>query len=1065
MLRRRLAPALIGLLLLALVGPVGPVLATTTFAITGHLTNSATGDPVPDCLVNVIDETTGLWFASSSASDRTDAAGAYTLTGLDPATTYTVHTFDCTTIGGVYVGEQTGVGGPAGSTQTVDLALVASPAAQLTVTVLSPADDPIVGCWLGLQAPSSELYATRTTDLAGQGSWTLQPGTYKLVLYGGANCPGPDTWYLDAATAATATPIVLAAGPTPITWHLPVTPTTFAITGHLTNSATGDPVPDCLVNVIDETTGLWFASSSASDRTDAAGAYTLTGLDPATTYTVHTFDCTTIGGVYVGEQTGVGGPAGSTQTVDLALVASPAAQLTVTVLSPADDPIVGCWLGLQAPSSELYATRTTDLAGQGSWTLQPGTYKLVLYGGANCPGPDTWYLDAATAATATPIVLAAGPTPITWHPAGSPPPPTFSVSGHLSNADGDPLDCSVDAIDQATGLGTFADAVGGAYVISDLDRSATYTLRARGCVISPTLAYLGEAWPTSIAGSAGDRANLDFTLEATTPAELTFTVLSTFDTPYAGCGFGIVDVDAHIGQLDFTDANGEVSLLLAPGNYRFSLPFGCDGNPQTFFDGAATPAEADIVALEPGSTSITWHPYPATTFAVSGHVSDQNGDPLDCWVHAIDPTTGFTDQFVQASGGSYTLVDLDPGKAYAIRTRGCLGEPGVAYPGVAWPDAVQGDAGDVVAGVDFVLTATSPAVFTLDVRSSADVGLAGCSLNLIDVDAAIAEVRTLDGNGQLLLTLPPGNYKFGLPFGCDGNPSTYYDGKLSGADADVVALPSGPTGIAWYPYGSPPPSDLDAPVVVCDPAPSAWQDDNVTIHCTASDDGSGLAVPGDASFDLTTSVPAGTADGTASTDSRSICDAEGNCATAGPVTAIQVDRADPTVSITFPADGATVIIGAAVTPAASCGDVGSGIASCTVSALDTATIGVETVTATATDAVGRTAQASIQVTVRYGTCGASTKFAKNGLATLTFKVCNATGTNLSSASLGVVAAGLTGPSGEVPLVPHGTSFVYVAKSRSYQLVFSTTGLPRASYELAARIGTDPVAYPLGFRIR
>ncbi|NIW46842.1 MAG: hypothetical protein GWN30_19435, partial [Gammaproteobacteria bacterium] len=52
------------------------------------------------------------------------------------------------------------------------------------------------------------------------------------------------------------------------------------------------------------------------------------------------------------------------------------------------------------------------------------------------------------------------------------------------------------------------------------------------------------------------------------------------------------------------------------------------------------------------------------------------------------------------------------------------------------------------------------------------------------------------------------------------------------------------------------------------------------ILCSSSDSDSGLADDGEANFTLNTAVAAGFENGNAYTNSRQICDAAGNCATA-----------------------------------------------------------------------------------------------------------------------------------------------------------------------------------------
>jgi hypothetical protein len=96
--------------------------------------------------------------------------------------------------------------------------------------------------------------------------------------------------------------------------------------------------------------------------------------------------------------------------------------------------------------------------------------------------------------------------------------------------------------------------------------------------------------------------------------------------------------------------------------------------------------------------------------------------------------------------------------------------------------------------------------------------------------------------------------------------------------------------------GANPEPDTTAPSISCAAPDALWHADNVALACTASDSASGLANPADASFLLQTSVPPGSEDGAASTDSRVVCDVAGNCATAGPIGGNRIDRKAPTIS-------------------------------------------------------------------------------------------------------------------------------------------------------------------------
>jgi probable HAF family extracellular repeat protein len=152
--------------------------------------------------------------------------------------------------------------------------------------------------------------------------------------------------------------------------------------------------------------------------------------------------------------------------------------------------------------------------------------------------------------------------------------------------------------------------------------------------------------------------------------------------------------------------------------------------------------------------------------------------------------------------------------------------------------------------------------------------------------------------------------------------------------------------------------DTTKPKIECGTADGDWHDEDVSITCTASDGGVGLADPTtDASFTLSTSVPAETEISDARTDSRQVCDAAGNCATAGPVGGNKVDKKAPAISISTSPGGDEYELGDDVTVSYDCTDGGSGTASCSGPAasggkLDTASVGQHTFTVEATDRVG-----------------------------------------------------------------------------------------------------------------
>src|SRR5436309_73994 len=72
--------------------------------------------------------------------------------------------------------------------------------------------------------------------------------------------------------------------------------------------------------------------------------------------------------------------------------------------------------------------------------------------------------------------------------------------------------------------------------------------------------------------------------------------------------------------------------------------------------------------------------------------------------------------------------------------------------------------------------------------------------------------------------------------------------------------------------------DTAPPTVACSaPNQTTWYGSDVTVPCTASDKGSGLANPSDASFSLLTTVAGGTETSNAGTNIHQVCDIANNC--------------------------------------------------------------------------------------------------------------------------------------------------------------------------------------------
>ena len=159
--------------------------------------------------------------------------------------------------------------------------------------------------------------------------------------------------------------------------------------------------------------------------------------------------------------------------------------------------------------------------------------------------------------------------------------------------------------------------------------------------------------------------------------------------------------------------------------------------------------------------------------------------------------------------------------------------------------------------------------------------------------------------------------------------------------------------------------DSAPPTISCASPDGVWHGEEVGIACTAKDAESGLADEADASFTLSTSVPAGTEDADAQTGTREVCDVAGNCTTAGPIGRNMVDKLGPTVLISSP-QAVTYSVGEVILAEYTCADGGSGTDTCdgtvpTGSPIDTSVAGEATFSVAAADAVGN----EVLVTVTY----------------------------------------------------------------------------------------------------
>lgn len=271
--------------------------------ISGTVTNNAaTPTPLQDICVNVYDQNDnavgGLIADSVNASSTygsvtrqvcTDAQGKY-VTGGVPAGTYTVA---INTDSGGYVQDSNyqGVWFKGAATQpaatavavtvghessAIDAALAPVPTATVSGTV-TDGSGPVNGATVSFQPVNGGSWVQASTDPSGKYSVDVPAGSWQVKFTGTSNYDAP-VWYNNEPDGSMPDTLTVTAG-TPITNLNATLPTGGAISGKVTDSVTGKPVPGMQVSVCG--TSCPYPVSTGAD-----GTYTIGGLVPGANYTV-----------------------------------------------------------------------------------------------------------------------------------------------------------------------------------------------------------------------------------------------------------------------------------------------------------------------------------------------------------------------------------------------------------------------------------------------------------------------------------------------------------------------------------------------------------------------------------------------------------------------------------------------------------------------------------------------------------------------------------------------------------------------------------------------------------
>lgn len=345
----------------------------------------------------------------------------------------------------------------------------------------------------------------------------------------------------------------------------------------------------------------------------------------------------------------------------------------------------------------------------------------------------------------------------------------------------------------------------------------------------------------------------------------------------------------------------------------------------------------------------------------------------------VDVQVAGTYQFgvtLEASSGAQisgsATASLDAGSApldvsFSVADLRRLGADGP----YALKDAILADRDDADgAAVDFRDEAGTTAAYVLSSLGPGDVSDAGPDVTAPVIDAvADIVVDSISPTGAVVtFALPAVVDDIDLAPNVSARPPS--GSRFSFGDTTVTVTATDGSGNSSAAAFTVTVRDATPPSIQCGAAGSSWLAADASIVCTASDSGSGLANAGDASFALVTAVPAGTETINALTGARTVCDAAGNCATAGPIGGIRVDKRGPQISLLAPAN-AVYTVKQPVAASYACADGGAGIASCIGSAasaapIDTNSPGTRQFTVTSVDLAGNTSTTSLEYRVSYG---------------------------------------------------------------------------------------------------
>lgn len=334
-------------------------------------------------------------------------------------------------------------------------------------------------------------------------------------------------------------------------------------------------------------------------------------------------------------------------------------------------------------------------------------------------------------------------------------------------------------------------------------------------------------------------------------------------------------------------------------------------------------------------------------------------------------------------------------------------------------------------------------------------------------------------DGNLWFTQVDGTFGAMTPAGV----VTTFPGTIGGGLREITTGPDSNLWIVsafnnWIVRFTPPPLDTTPPMIT--PSISGtlgnngWYTSPVTVNWAVSDPESGIAFSNGCDPTTPTSDTAGTTLTCSATNGAGLSSSQS--------ATLMIDQTSPGISIASPTT-TSYLLNQVVTASYSCADSGSGVATCTGSVangatLDTSTVGPHSFTVQATDQAGNAASQSVTYRVNYNICLLydQTKAVQSG-ATIPIKLqlCDGNGTNVSASSLVVTAVSVTQISTQAPgtLTSPGdanpdSNFRFDATlgtTGGYIYNLSTKGFTTGTYSLSFQVGSDPMLYTVQFEVK